>query len=76
MKTHALALIVRPEGEGILSEMCTKISLDDEGGGPFVAVEQIGRAIQINADEWKNIRAAIDEMIAMCIAMKEEEANK
>lgn len=30
MKTHPVALMIRPDGEGILSERATTVKLDDE----------------------------------------------
>ena len=79
MKTHPLALLVRPIGEGITSEMCTEIKLDDEGAGPFVVVEQTGRTdvglICISAEEWPAIRAAVDQMIALCAEIDAEEVK-
>ena len=79
MKTHPLALLVRPIGEGITSEMCTEIKLDDEGAGPFVAIEQTGAPeigkVTINPEEWPAIRAAVDQMIALCTEIEAEEVK-
>lgn len=79
LKTHPLALLVRPIGEGITSEMCTEIKLDDEGAGPFVAIEQTGAPeigkVTINPEEWPAIRAAVDQMIALCAEIEAEEVK-
>ena len=65
IQTHAL--IVKPPGEPIFSEMATIIRLDDEGAGPFVVIEQSGRSdmgkIAIDEDEWPAIRDAISRML-------------
>jgi hypothetical protein len=64
--TLPYALIVMPKGASILDERATRISLDDEGGGPFVVVKQEGRndnAIAIDAKEWPAIRGAIQRML-------------
>jgi hypothetical protein len=79
LKTHPQALLVRPIGEGITSEMCTEVKLDDEGAGPFVVVEQTGAPeigkVTINPEEWPAIRAAVDHMIALCAEIEAEEVN-
>jgi len=51
----------------ILSEMTTRVSVDDEGGGEYVKAEQTNTgAILINPDEWPAIREAIDLMVGEC----------
>ena len=40
MKTITTALMVLPAGHDIFSEQATTISIEDEGGGPFVVIEQ------------------------------------
>lgn len=76
MKTHPAALIVRPTGDGITSEMATTISLEDEGGGPYVIVEQHGRSdlgkVAFERDEWPAIRAAVDQMMGLCDEIEAE----
>ena len=76
MRTHPSALLVRPVGDPIFSEMATTISIEDEAAGPFVVVEQTGRTdigkIAINADEWPAIRSAIDQMIELCASIEAE----
>lgn len=41
MKTIPTAITVLPAREAIHSEIATTISIDDDGGGPFVVVEQM-----------------------------------
>jgi hypothetical protein len=64
------AVIVKPEGEPIYSERATIVRVDDEAGGPFVIVEQNGRAdtgkIMIEPDEWPTLRKAIDQIMKLC----------
>ncbi len=65
-----LSLIVKPEIDQIFSEMATTVRMVDEGAGPFVEVEQVGRAgigkICIAEEEWPVLKEAIDRMIAAC----------
>lgn len=69
-ETQTHALIVKPTGEPIYSEMATIIRLDDEAAGPYVIVEQHGRddigKIAVTHDEWPAIRDAIDRMMVFC----------
>jgi len=66
-KTRTTQIMVHPADSQILSEMVTTVSIDDEGGGEFVKVEQVNTgSILINPDEWPELRAAIDRMIAEC----------
>lgn len=64
--TLPYALIVMPKGASIFDDRATRITLDDEGAGPFVVVKQEGRndnAIAIDAKEWPAIRDAIQRML-------------
>jgi DNA-binding protein YbaB len=70
IETRAVAWTVAPIGEPAYSEMSTQINITDESGGEFVEVNQTGRTdlgtIQINPDEWPDLRAAIDHAISQC----------
>jgi hypothetical protein len=73
--TLPYALIVMPKGADIFDERATRISLDDEGGGPFVVVKQEGRndnAIAIDAKEWPAIRGAIQRMLNVAQGIEAE----
>lgn len=63
-------LTVLPIGESINSEMATTITIEDEGSGEFVVIEQHGRVdigkIAIDVDEWPDLREAIDLMVSEC----------
>ncbi|HCP22334.1 hypothetical protein [Spongiibacter sp.] len=67
-KCRVMQVVVHPEKDAfIFSEMATRISIDDEGGGEFVKAEQTNTgSILINPDEWPELRAAIDRMVAEC----------
>jgi len=67
-KTRTTQIMVHPaENDTILSEMATRVSIDDEGGGEYVKAAQLNTgSILINPDEWPELRAAIDRMIAEC----------
>lgn len=67
-KIRTTQIMVHPaENDTILSEMATRVSIDDEGGGEFVKAEQTNTgSILINPDEWPAIREAIDRMVSEC----------
>lgn len=69
-ETRTLSVIVAPVGADVFSELATKITIEDEGGGEFLSVEQVdvsaaGR-IHIDKIEWVAIRDAIDKMLGEC----------
>ena len=61
------SITVMHRGGGINDETATRVSLDDEGAGAFVVVEQDANAdsgrIAITPEEWPEIRATIDKMM-------------
>lgn len=62
------SLIVKPEKEPVFSAAATTVSIDDEGGGPFVRIAQDGResdrrGIAVDSSEWPAIREAVERMI-------------
>ena len=67
-KIRTTQIMVHPEtDDSTLSEMATRVSIDDEGGGEYVKAEQTNTgAILINPDEWPAIREAIDRMVSEC----------
>ena len=69
-RQHPLGVVVSPKGDPIWSEMATHITLDDEGAGAFVVVNQPngqeGReGVSFDATEWPAIRDAIEHMLAV-----------
>ena len=69
--TIVQALVVVPSGESLFSEQATKIELEDEGAGLYVAVSQDGkdvasRKICLDEAEWPAVRAAIEQMMPAC----------
>lgn len=57
----------REDDKSTISELSTRVSIHDEGGGEFVSVSQVNIGeIDINPDEWPMLRQAIDEMIKEC----------
>lgn len=77
-ETQTHALIVKPTGEPIYSEMATIVRIDDEAAGPYVVVEQHGRddigKIAVTHDEWPHIRDAIERMMLLCQPEKPKKA--
>lgn len=58
---------VLPKGAQLFDECATKISMDDEGSGAFVLLEQCGDhqrmgQIRITVEEWPAIRDAVEAM--------------
>ena len=70
MKTITTAVTVLPAGHDINSEMATVVSIEDEGAGAFVVIEQPAGEnqgkIAISTEERPDILAAIDMMFESC----------
>lgn len=73
-KTRVMKLLVLHEGEPLFSDTATSVEIVDDAGGEYIEVSQEGRVdlgkIAITSEEWPALRAAIDEMIAMCEELK------
>ena len=69
-EARPMSWAVGPKGEPHHSEMLTIISIDDEGAGEFVVVQQHGRTdigkVCFDVAEWPIIKATIDEAIKLC----------
>ncbi len=65
-QTRITQMTVCPEGESLFSELATRISIDDEGGGEFVVVSQESGKILISPEEWRPLCEAINKMIEQC----------
>ncbi|MCP4064689.1 MAG: hypothetical protein GY740_15765 [Gammaproteobacteria bacterium] len=67
-KVRTTQIMVHPANDDTtLSEMVTRVSIDDEGAGEYVRAEQTNTgAILINPDEWPVLKEAIDRMVAGC----------
>lgn len=70
-ETRTTRVTLLPKGESIFSERATDITIEDEGGGEFVKVEQNHSthnmdAIAIDPEEWTDLFLAIDKMIKEC----------
>jgi len=71
MITRTTRITIQPEDEPIFSEQSTSVYIADECGGEFVIVEQdapdhgYGK-IAINAEEWPEIRKAINKLVKLC----------
>lgn len=68
-------VIVKPVKVSIYSELATTIELADEGAGCFLKVSQskaegLG-VLSIDIEEWPAIRAGIDNMMEMAVAINE-----
>ena len=68
-ETRVTCMTVLPDGEPIFSEAATRIEIVDEAAGEYVVVSQCGDnegKVQIEPDNWPEIRIAIDAMIKEC----------
>ncbi len=69
VNTFTKSLVVLPPGVAVYSDRATTVSIEDEAGGPFVSVGQevdTCMQIRIDAEEWPQIRAAIDAQFDVC----------
>ena len=70
--TRTLKICILPENEPIFSEMATDIEIEDEAAGEFVKVTQHSgnidhnKSILITSEEWPQIKAGIEMMLAEC----------
>ena len=65
-QTRITQMTVCPEEDSLFSELATRVSVDDEGGGEFVVVSQEGGKILISPEEWRPLCEAINKMISEC----------
>ena len=73
MKIRPIAWIVAPDGEPIYSEKAIKISVDDEGGGEFIAIAQGDGEIRIDLEEWPSIEEAVKMAIFQITVHRKDE---
>jgi len=59
---RATQFTVARKGDQIYSESATRIDIDDEGAGEFIALVRDGMRITIDPEEWPVIRDAIDTL--------------
>ena len=59
-KTMITSLSVYSDGQHpIFGEGAITIRVDDEGGGMFLVLEQEGKEIKVDPEEWQHIHAAV-----------------
>ena len=68
--SRVTSMTILPENETIYSEGATVISIEDEGGGEFLTIEQVTDSnhgkISIGIEEWEILRNAIEIMFIHC----------
>ena len=69
-QTRITQMTVCPEEDSLFSELATRVSIDDEGGGEFVGVTQDKGKIRIDPEEWRPLCEAINKMISECKVSK------
>jgi hypothetical protein len=76
-KKRITAMTVLKDGEALISETATLISIVDDGAGEYLSISQssgsVVNAINIDPAEWIELRSSIDQMFA---EMKENELTK
>jgi hypothetical protein len=73
--TRTTQISIMPIDEPIFSERCTRVTIEDEGGGEFVSVQQLkerghDQQITIDPEEWPVLMAAIERMVSECKPLK------
>ena len=72
--SRVTSMTILPENEAIYSEQATVISIEDEGGGEFLTIEQVTDSnhgeITIGIEEWAVLRNAIEIMFIHCQPIK------
>ena len=78
-ETLTKALVVKRTTDAIFGETATTVMLEDEGGGLYVSVSQVPRdgeqKIAMTLEEWPAVRAAIEQMLAVCEVHNGKEAG-
>ncbi len=69
-KIHATRITVAAPGTSIFEDDVLHVDVEDEGGGPFIVVSQLGDAkpnkLRFDVEEWPNIRRAINAIARTC----------
>jgi len=66
MKPRPISWCIAPDGEHSFSEKAYRISLQDEGGGEYVEVEDAAGKIGINPEDWPHLKEAIELALQHC----------
>jgi hypothetical protein len=65
-KNRITAMTVLKDGEALISETATLISIVDDGAGEYLSISQSGgnsvNAINVDPGEWIELRSSIDQM--------------
>jgi hypothetical protein len=63
-KCRAIKYSVYPEGENpVYSQNVTHVSLDDEGGGEFLVLEQGEDSVRVDPEEWGVLTETINKLL-------------
>ena len=66
MKPRPISWCIAPEGEPSFSEKAYTISLQDEGAGEYIEIEDSAGKIGINPEDWPSLKEAIDIAVQQC----------
>lgn len=72
MKPRPISWHLGPEGEPTFSEKGYTVSIQDEGGGEYVEIEDPAGKIGINPEDWPSLKEAIDIAVQQCRPYTEE----
>lgn len=67
MKLRPISWCIAPDGEPSFSEKAYRISIQDEGGGDYVAIEDSAGKIGINPEDWPHLKEAIEVALQHCL---------
>lgn len=60
-------LAVARNGSPTLGSESSLVTIQDEGGGEFIEIEQPGVGkIRVDPEEWPVVKGAIDRLVAVC----------
>jgi hypothetical protein len=72
-ETRTVSVVIAPRGEPTFCREATAVRIEDDGGGEFVVIEQVGDEksdycgkLAVSYADWPAIRDAVDKMIAEC----------
>ena len=68
LHTRITQLVVSGLNAPLYDDSSTIVSVEDDGGGEYVTVEQPAEdgKIKINPEEWTALRSAIDQIVNLC----------
>lgn len=66
MKPRPISWCIAPEGEPTFSEQAYVLTIQDEGGGEYIQIEDQAGKIGFDPEDWPHLRDAIELAIKHC----------